>query len=88
MKRRKIIAACLLRSLSKRLGLVVLPAVALGVLGAVLQLPATLSLVAALFMALAVTAGVCWSSYTRHLDEFPTTDFVSLSPPLVAEDQG
>ncbi|WP_407541757.1 hypothetical protein Q0M94_19930 (plasmid) [Deinococcus radiomollis] len=86
MKRRKIVAACLLRSLSKRLWLVVLPAVALCLLGVVLQLPFALSLVAALVLALAAATGVCWSSYVRHLEEFPTTGFATLSPPLIAEE--
>ena len=86
MKRRKIVAACLLRSLSKRLWLVILPAVALGLLGVVLQLPTALILALALMMALAVAAGICWSSYARHLEEFPTTGFAALSPPLIAEE--
>ncbi|MGY2895583.1 hypothetical protein [Deinococcus sp. UYEF24] len=86
MKRRRIIAACLLRSLSKRLWLVVLPAVAVGILVYVMLGSAAMCLLAFLLVALSVTIGILRSSYVRHVHEFPTTGYGTLLPPLVTEE--
>lgn len=86
MKRPQIIAACLLRSLSKRLWLVTVPAVALGVIAYMVLGSTALCLLTFLVVALSVSTSILWSSYNRHLHEFPTTGFDALNPPLITED--
>ncbi|WP_407572222.1 hypothetical protein [Deinococcus altitudinis] len=86
MKRRQIVAACLLRSLSKRMWLVLLPALAVGVLAYMALGSAAPCLLAFLLVALSVTSGVLRSSYVRHVHEFPTTGYGTLLPPLITEE--
>ncbi len=86
MKRPQIIAACLLRSLSKRLWLVTVPAVALGAVAYMVLGSTTLCLLTFVVVALSFSASILWSSYNRHLHEFPTTGFGTLTPPLITDD--
>lgn len=37
-------------------------------------------------VALSFSASILWSSYNRHLHEFPTTGFGTLTPPLITDD--
>ncbi|WP_407570739.1 hypothetical protein [Deinococcus altitudinis] len=74
MTRRQIIRFYLMASLKKRLWSVILPAVLLGIAAFVLTSSLHISLPVTFLTALCTTAGILWSSYSRHLElgDFPT----------------
>ncbi|MGY2892468.1 hypothetical protein [Deinococcus sp. UYEF24] len=88
MSRRQVIRFYLTKSLKKRLWMVVLPAVALGIFVFIVTSSARLSLPVTLLIALCITAGILWSSYQRHLDlgDFPTDRKPEVDHPFILED--
>jgi hypothetical protein len=86
MKRRQVIRVYLMKSLIKRLWMVILPAVALGIAVFIMTSSLRISLLVTLLVALCVKAGILWSSYHRHLDEFPDDDRVDIADALIVDD--
>ncbi|WP_407542093.1 hypothetical protein Q0M94_17620 (plasmid) [Deinococcus radiomollis] len=86
MTRRQVIQVYLTMSLTKRLWMVILPAVILGTAAFLLTSSLRISLPVTLLTALCATAGILWSSYHRHLDDFPTDRRNDLDEPFIFED--
>jgi intracellular septation protein A len=83
MKRRQLIRFYLMSSLKKRLWMVILPAIVLGILTFILSSSLYISLPVTFLTALCTTMGILWSSYHRHQHEFPTDHTVDAPDPLV-----
>ena len=75
MTRAQYIRFCLLISLRKRVWLVILPALACTSVLFLLSFSAHLSVALGILMLLGCAAGIAWSSYQRHKNEF--NDFPS-----------
>jgi len=86
MTRRQIIRFYLMASLKKRLWMVILSAVLLGITAFVLTSSLTITLPVTLVMALCTTGSIMWSSYYRHLEDFPNDRKVNVDDAFVLED--
>lgn len=75
----------LLTSLSKRLWLVILPSLALGILSNVVGLSVLLSLPIMCLTALIAVFGIVLSSYRRHQYEFDVPEYVVIEPSALPE---
>ncbi|ULH15550.1 hypothetical protein MF271_16820 [Deinococcus sp. KNUC1210] len=85
MKRRQIVVTYLLTSLSKRLWLVILPALVLGILSNVVGFPVLLSLSIMCLTALTSVFGIVLSSYRRHQHEFDVPEYIIVDPSALAD---
>ena len=86
MKRRRVIRVYLMKSLKKRLWMVILPAVVLGTAVFLLTSSVQFSVPVTLLTALYVTVGVLWSSYRRHLGDFLTDPRIEGDDPFVLKE--
>ena len=86
MKRRQVIRVFLMKSLIKRLWMVLLPAVALGITVFIMTSSLRISLPVMLLTALYFKAGILWSSYRRHLNEFPDDHRADIADALIVDD--
>ena len=86
MTRRQIIRFYLMASLKKRLWIVVLSEVLLGIAAFVLTSSLTITLLVTLATTLCTTGSILWSSYDRHLKDFPTDREMKVDDAFFLED--
>ena len=86
MKRRQVIQVYLTVSLTKRLWMVILLAFMVGTAAFLLTSSLRISVPATLVTALCATGGILWSSYHRHLDDFPTDRNIEVDDPFIFDD--
>ena len=86
MKRRQVIQVYLTVSLTKRLWMVILLAFMVGTAAFLLTSSLRISFPATLVTALCATGGILWSSYHRHLDDFPTDRNIEVDDPFIFDD--